>query len=898
MALGGEHAGALKRRHRRSPSGLVQRATEIGLRANRWYPFLARVRDLLLGTLALAVSAPVIVVLGLAARRSTGGSALFRQTRVGKDGRDFKVDKIRTLSVEAPADVQKKGAEHLATPLGRVMRRFKLDELPQFWNVVKGEMSLVGPRPIIPEDYSSRENQLRLAVRPGLTGLWQLSRVRELPFDKNPEYDLFYLANRSMIFDLWLLWRTVLLILTGKETRIRLAAQMWERNTSWRQLVPNRSRSIPERDGPLRSRVYLVAAAVILLAACAPGTALAISARQDLLQAQASLLEARRAALDLDPGAARAQLERAGISFAEADQKLSSWATAGLSIIPGLNNNLQVPQAFAKLGPPLVRAGNSGLDLLEAMPFAGGRPAASFNGGVLDLAPFVTADRPARRLQAELKDAHRVLNATPDRFLLPPVAEARASGISLLGEASRQADVAAGAAFLVPRLFGAAGPRTWVIGAENTAELRGRGGYMGSLGTLSADSGRLHLADFRPTSSLRQLSQDESQGGTIDEEFADNYFALGGSVAWQNLLMSPDFPTGARMLLANLDRLAGVRGDGLIGLDPVALSYLMRATGPVEVPGIPEPLHAGNIVDWSLNRIYFLSGDQQEERKELLSVIASVVWSRLLSDPNLKVPELAGALGQALSERHMVLYSSRPEEQKAIERLGIGGSLDDGKDDYFLVVGQNVAENKMDYYMARDIEYSGLLHNDGSLDVQVTTTVTHTAEEGTVFPPFVGGARTDLPSGHIRHFMTLFVPGRAQLQQVLIDGKPTDQFADELEQGKLRLGTYVQVAPGQSRQVTYGYRIPDAVVDGRYGLVLQNQATVRPDNLSVRIKLPDNATATGLRGFRLSRGALSWEGTLKSDTELAARVRSPLGARLRTQLTDFLRKPVGQAASG
>lgn len=869
----------------------MDRAIQMGLRANRLYPLLARARDIIFSLLALLLLAPVFPLIGLGARRSTRGSALFHQVRVGRDGKHFVVEKFRTLSFEAPSDVSKRDAEHLATPLGRFMRRFKLDELPQFWNVLKGDMSLVGPRPIIPAEYSGDEPPLRLAVRPGLTGLWQLSRVREQSFDENKEYDLFYLANRSIAFDLWLIWRTVLLIATGNETKIRLAAQLWERNPAWRQLVPARSRSIPARRGWLRSRTYLLAVTAAVLLACAPGIAVALSGKGDLLEAQNSLIDARRAATRLDAGTARAELETARRMFENADGKLSSWLTAGLRVIPGLNNNLEVPQSFARAGASMVEAGNSGLEILDRLPLQGGRVAASLEGGTLDLAPFAAAEGPARRLQAELDQAQKSLAETPSDFLLPSVANARSKGISTLADAKAEADIAAGAAFLIPRLFGSDGPRNWIIGAENNAELRGRGGYVGSLGTLSAANGELKLAQFQPTSGLPSLPQDPTLGGTVDSEYFEQYLDLGGTVAWQNLLMSPDFPTGADLMLANLQKVANMPADGLIALDPVALSYLLRATGPVDVPGIPEKLTSDNIVEWSLNKIYFFAEGEQDERKELLSVIASTVWGRLLTDPNLNAREVARALGQAFSERHLVIYSAHEDEQKVIEQLGIGGTVEQTGDDYLLLVGQNVAENKMDYYLSRDINYAGVLLDDGSMQVEVKTTVTHTAPAGTAFPEVVAGNRPDLPAGSARNYVSLFVPANAQLQEVLKGGTATRDFDNSVEQDKRRLSTDVEVAPGESQSVTYRYRIPDALFEGGYFLTVQNQATVRPDTLSIHIKPPEGAIITDRWGFD-SGEELAWQGLLRSDLEFGAELESPVWARIMNRVTSTLRQPV------
>ena len=217
----------------------------VGLR--RFYAAECRIRDLFLASLGLVLTLPLLLVFGLAAGLSSGASPIFKQIRVGRDGRHFLIYKLRTLYPTAPARVHCKEAEHMATPLGRFLRTRKIDELPQLWNVIKGDMSLVGPRPIIPEEYGEAPDGLRLTVRPGLSGLWQLSSVRDHRFDENPEYDLFYLVNCSFSFDAWLIWRTILLLVTGKDTTIKVASRIWERDDSWRHLAPDREMAIPPR---------------------------------------------------------------------------------------------------------------------------------------------------------------------------------------------------------------------------------------------------------------------------------------------------------------------------------------------------------------------------------------------------------------------------------------------------------------------------------------------------------------------------------------------------------------------------------------------------------------------------------------------------------------------------
>jgi exopolysaccharide biosynthesis polyprenyl glycosylphosphotransferase len=192
---------------------------------------LKRVFDVMATTLALALAWPLMLVIALAIRLDSPGPIFLRQQRVGENGRLFAMYKFRTMRAEAvaqPADAPQRDAEGRpiykvrddarVTRLGRFLRRTSLDELPQLFNVVRGEMSLVGPRPEllnIVENYEPWQRQ-RLAVPPGLTGWWQVSGRSDLPMHLNTHLDLYYIRNYSLWLDLKILWRTIWVVLQGK----------------------------------------------------------------------------------------------------------------------------------------------------------------------------------------------------------------------------------------------------------------------------------------------------------------------------------------------------------------------------------------------------------------------------------------------------------------------------------------------------------------------------------------------------------------------------------------------------------------------------------------------------------------------------------------------------------
>jgi len=187
---------------------------------------LKRVSDLLLTLVALPLVTPPMLLFALLIRAHDGGPAFFRQHRVGKRGRCFMMFKLRTMVVNAPVDEQANIAEGpmtlipndpRVTPIGRWLRRHKLDELPQLLNVLLGHMSLVGPRPPITgevEQYTEWQ-RCRLVVRPGLTGLWQIDKQRKWRFNEMVELDLQYILNWSLLLDCGVMLRTIPAVLRG-----------------------------------------------------------------------------------------------------------------------------------------------------------------------------------------------------------------------------------------------------------------------------------------------------------------------------------------------------------------------------------------------------------------------------------------------------------------------------------------------------------------------------------------------------------------------------------------------------------------------------------------------------------------------------------------------------------
>ncbi len=194
--------------------------------------FFKRFMDIILSILAIIIGSPIFLLTAFLVKATSPGPIIFSQVRVGKSGRHFKFYKFRSMYIDAEArkaelmkhNESKDGVifkmkhDPRITPVGRFIRKFSIDELPQLFNVLLGDMSLVGPRPPLPSEVKTYtlEERKRLNTIPGITCLWQVSGRSELPFSKQIALDKEYIASRSMWKDFIILLKTIPAILTGK----------------------------------------------------------------------------------------------------------------------------------------------------------------------------------------------------------------------------------------------------------------------------------------------------------------------------------------------------------------------------------------------------------------------------------------------------------------------------------------------------------------------------------------------------------------------------------------------------------------------------------------------------------------------------------------------------------
>lgn len=199
------------------------------------YVFLKRIMDIIGAIAGIIITLPILLVFSLVYKiGSNKGPMFFKQKRIGKDGEEFYIYKFRSMIVDAekrlkddPVLYEKYVANNFKleqdedpriTNFGRFIRKTSLDELPQFINVLKGDMSLVGPRPVVPDELIEYKNKVEdfLSVKPGVTGYWQVCGRSDIGYPERVDIELHYVYNKSLIMDIKILFKTVLLVLTKK----------------------------------------------------------------------------------------------------------------------------------------------------------------------------------------------------------------------------------------------------------------------------------------------------------------------------------------------------------------------------------------------------------------------------------------------------------------------------------------------------------------------------------------------------------------------------------------------------------------------------------------------------------------------------------------------------------
>jgi hypothetical protein len=424
--------------------------------------------------------------------------------------------------------------------------------------------------------------------------------------------------------------------------------------------------------------------------------------------------------------------------------------------------------------------------------------------GAVNLQP-VTAARPAI-VQADkaLKDASAQLAAlTPGDGTLPPVRDGLEHFKTVVGEAAQQVSAADTATSVLPAMLGSEGPRTYLVIFQNNAELRATGGIPGAAAEVRVDHGKITLGRQAAGKNVGPFEEpvlpltDQTQG--LYETITGQYF--------QDVNLTPQFPVSARLATEMWRRQFGQKVDGVISLDPVALGYLLKATGPVKLPS-GETMDSGNAVRLLLSDAY---ADYRvvQQKDEFFATAAAAVFQKV-SAGGFQPKPMLDALAQAASERRLLAWSPDKQEQDAIVAAHLAGwpPASSSSKDSFGVYLNDATGAKMDYYLREAYSVSGAVcRQDGRPTWQVDVTLTSAAppNAATALPRYVtGGGAFGVPPGVVKTQVNVYAPQSGVFLGAWKDSKPLDVHRDA-DAGYPVAQTYVSLAPGASTTLRFQF---------------------------------------------------------------------------------------------
>ena len=550
------------------------------------------------------------------------------------------------------------------------------------------------------------------------------------------------------------------------------------------------------------------------------GFALA-EARSGLERGVASATSGLGAARDADRREAARQFEVSAAAFASASTTLERpWVRPAL-LVPVVGQHLRTLRTVADSGADLARAGGE-------VAAAAGLEGVEITDGVVPLEPLRRLEAPLDRAIASLTRTRQRVEADRSPWLLPSVGRRLDRQLSRLAESESTARSTRQAIGVVPGLLGADGPRRWFLAIETPVEARASGGFIGNYGEIEANNGAVTLTRFGRIRELNEGGDLASKQLSGPADYVARYSRFAPARTWQNVTMSPDFPSVGAVIAELYPQSGGAPVDGVIAVDPTGLAALLQVTGPVEVPGWPEPLTAANAERVLLHEQYVRYADAGDDRVDFLGDAAEATWARLttmtLPDPG----RLVDALAPAVAGKHVMVTSTRADERATLIDLGIAGAVPPVDGDFLGVVTQNAGANKIDWFLRRHLDYK-VETTGGRVAATLRVALENTAPAAGLPDVLLGSAYDELPRGTNRLYLSIYTPW--QLTGARVDGGAT-AFESERELDRNVYSAFVDIPAGSTAVVELDL---SGELREPYRLTVLRQPSAAPDRMSVTI---------------------------------------------------------------
>ncbi len=454
-------------------------------------------------------------------------------------------------------------------------------------------------------------------------------------------------------------------------------------------------------------------------------------------------------------------------------------------------------------------------------------PAALWSGSRLQLEPLKQAEAPIDTAYQALDEVRADLDAMPDCGWLSDrmgIESARTRFLSSLDQVEPDLRTARTATALLPAMLGDGGTRHYLLIVQNPAEARATGGLLGGYGVVTVSDGTIDVGEIRANSDLTPIDPPlplEDYG----EDFAERYGGFWPTYYWQNANVTPHFPTAARIWADMWRTRTGQQVDGVIATDVPALGHLLAVTGPVTLAG-GEVLRADNLVKVTMSDAYARYTDNTQ-RDAYLARVGTAIARKVTSGAGDPIA-LAKALGTAATEGRLLVWSRDETQQELLETTTLGGALPDADGPFLGVVVQNGSASKLEYYLAREVDYAYRQRKEGGGEATVTLTLRNKAPVAGL-PDYVT-ANSEWARGRdqSRLYVSVFLGNGAGVTAATLDGEPL-LVQSHREQGRPVVSAFVWVPNTATATLTLQIREP-AHSDT---LMLWEQPGVIPDQVTV-----------------------------------------------------------------
>lgn len=442
--------------------------------------------------------------------------------------------------------------------------------------------------------------------------------------------------------------------------------------------------------------------------------------------------------------------------------------------------------------------------------------------GAIDLSPLTAATEPVNKANDSMQAILERARAIPEGGTIAPIEGARAELVGMLEEYAGPLSTLDGTLPLLPGVLGAEGPRTYILMFQNPAEPRALGGSALSFSALQLDQGKISIGQSVAASTGAFRSYAESVIPIPDgAEAVYPNGEFGTFIAEASA--RPSFTTAAQIVKEMWFRQFGQEIDGVISIDPVALGYMLRATGPITTSG-GESLDSDNLVGMLLNWVYLHYASYPKNAANAMhdlfyADVVSSVFSRLTSGP-LDASQLVGALAQGWNERRILFWSANAGVEEQLAAIGLNGELP-VTDEATVRAGlyfQDSVGSKLSYYLRQKVQLSeGTCSEDGTRTFRVQAELTNTIDgaAATTMPFHITGewAKEGLYPGLNRLTMRLYAPPGSTITGAAVDGAPIQ--LDAMHDTDYPVGkTRIEVAPGATVTLTYEFTMPPGGQDG------------------------------------------------------------------------------------